>query len=58
MLPPREVLGVDVTRDESLADGVTATAHFRADQITSPELAKALAELILAAQRMLAKATS
>lgn len=55
---PGEVLGVDIPRDESPSDGVTATAHFRADQITSPELAKALAELILAAQRMLAKASS
>ena len=52
---PAEVLGLDSVRegDDAPDVGITATAHFRADQTTSPELATALAEMILAAQRML-----
>lgn len=48
---PGEVLGVESDRAAGASREVTA--HFRAGQTTSPELAGALAELILAAQRML-----
>jgi len=51
---PAEVLGVPAERNAATGLGeITATAHFKAGQTTSPELAKALADLILAAQRML-----
>lgn len=53
---PAQVLGLKGQARNIVADeGVTATAHLRADQTTSPELARALAEMILAADRMLKK---
>lgn len=54
---PAEVLGVQVPdgRLRGAREGrIVATAHFRAGQTTSPRLATALAEMILAAQDMLA----
>lgn len=55
---PGEVLGVDTDRPSEVSGSVIATAHFRADQTTSPELASALAEMILAAQRMLGRTSA
>ena len=54
---PAEVLGVEVS--EGPGRGARqgrreATAHYRAGQTASPQLASALAEMILAAQDMLA----
>ena len=57
-LNPAEVLGVQSSASDAARPSVApvvATAHYRADQTTSPELATALADLILAAQRMLAR---
>ena len=56
-IDPAEVLGVDVP--EGAGRGARqgrreATAHYRAGQTTSPQLASALAEMILVAQDMLA----
>jgi transcriptional regulator with XRE-family HTH domain len=54
---PGDVLGIEVpkgARRGTREGRVVATAHFRAGQTTSPQLAKALAEMILAAQDMLA----
>jgi len=54
---PAEILGIPTQRvatgDET--GPLVATAHFKAGQTTSPELAGALAKLILAAERMLAR---
>jgi transcriptional regulator with XRE-family HTH domain len=52
---PAEVLGVDTGRLSDEDTGLVASAHFKADQAMNPELAGALAEMILAAQRMLAR---
>ena len=56
-IDPAEVLGVEVPAGSGRGarEGrLVATAHFRAGQTTSPRLAKALAEMILAAQDVLA----
>lgn len=54
-LDPADVLGVERSpSSKSQVAPLVVTAHFRAGQTTSPELAKALAELILAAERMMA----
>lgn len=45
-MDPAEVLGVDVT-----ASRPTVSVHFKKDAAIHPDTAKALAELILAAQR-------
>ena len=53
---PGDVLGIEVQADdEAQADKqpTTAVAHFRADKTIEKELAASLAEMILAAQRML-----
>lgn len=55
---PAEILGVKLERSSAEIAGLVATAHFRADQTPSPELARAMAELILAAQRMMARESS
>jgi transcriptional regulator with XRE-family HTH domain len=55
-IDPAEVLGIGETHSPTKAAqpaALVATAHFRAGQTSSPELAKALAEMILAAQRMM-----
>ena len=55
-IDPAEVLGVELPEERSRKGSgqrLVATAHFRAGQTTSPELAGALAEMILAAQEML-----
>jgi len=57
-LDPAEVLGLDKSRVS--AQGIqeaplVATAYFRTGQTVKPELAKALAEMILAAQRMMSR---
>jgi transcriptional regulator with XRE-family HTH domain len=53
-LDPAEVLGLEKGRSAQEAP-LIATAHFRAGQTANPELANALAEMILAAQRMMAR---
>ena len=53
---PAEILELETARsgaDVANPMSVIASAHFRGKQTTSPELAAALAELILAAQSML-----
>lgn len=60
-LDPAEVLGVEYPKNESMESSqgaITATAHFKTGQTTSPELANALAEMILAAQRMMGRRSS
>lgn len=59
-IDPAEVLGVPTDRSAGTEGPgeLVATAHFKAGQTTSPELAKALADLILAAQRMLQRQPS
>ncbi len=55
-LNPAELLGVQGDRPPSgrhEATPIMATAHFRAKQTTSRELAAALSELILTAQRLI-----
>lgn len=54
---PADVLGIAIAKATPASAPLAplvATAHYRAGQTTSPELAKALAELILAAERMMA----
>lgn len=53
-LDPAEVLGLEKSRASQEAP-LVATAHFRTGQTVNPELAKALAEMILAAQRMMTR---
>ena len=53
---PAEVLGIEGFKSTAGAERggpLVATAHFRAGRTTSPELAKALAEMILAAEKMM-----
>lgn len=53
---PAEVLGVplpDAARRSAESQRLQASAHFRADRTTSPELATALADMILATQDLL-----
>lgn len=54
-IDPAEILGVDLAERSQAATGgrLHATAHFRADKTPSPELAKALADMILATEEML-----
>jgi transcriptional regulator with XRE-family HTH domain len=52
---PAEVLGVETAGPSARVAEIVASAHFRADQTPSPELARALAEMILAAHRMMAR---
>jgi len=54
-IDPGDVLGIAVRKSESEDSGppITAAAHFRADRAISPELAAALAQMILAADIML-----
>ena len=57
-LDPGQVLGIEDIRASSqvLQEApLVTTAHFRTGQTVKPELAKALAEMILAAQRMMAR---
>ncbi len=57
-IDPAEVLGVEhaSTRRRATGKGTTSIqAHFRADRNLSPQAASALAELILATQRLLAE---
>ena len=58
-IDPASLLGVSVAkpRHERGKDAVIS-AHFRVDQTTSPELAEALAEMILKAQEKLAAESS
>ena len=49
---PAEVLGFPDQRPTKSAGRLYASAHFRADKTPSPELAKALADMILAAQEL------
>lgn len=51
---PAEVLGVETERAGEVA-GLVASAHFRADQTPTPDLARALGEMILVAQRMMGR---
>ncbi len=56
-IDPAQVLGVEKPAPSGAAAQpapLVASAHFRVGQTVSPELAKALAELILSAQRMMA----
>lgn len=55
-IDPAAVLGIrspESRRTKRSTASPTVTAHFRADQTISPTLAKALADLILAAQQKL-----
>ena len=52
-LDPNEVLGMAPAQNDT---PIQATVHFRKDRALSPETAKALGDLILAAQRSLASA--
>ena len=49
---PAEVLGVHAQRPTKANSRLYASAHFRADKTPSPELAKALANMILAAEEI------
>lgn len=53
-IDPGEVLGVKKTAQAKTSE-VLHSAHFRADKVLSPEAAQALAEMILATQRMMAR---
>jgi len=56
-LDPAQILGLEDIRPsgrEGQEAPLIATAHFRAGQAVKPELASALAQMILAAQRMMA----
>lgn len=59
-IDPAEVLGVEIKRtpSESAPGDIVATAHFRTDQTMSPKLAKALADMIIAAERKLRQESS
>jgi hypothetical protein len=53
---PNDVLGCSVPETKVLTSGhraVTVHAHLRAEKTLNPEVAKALADMILAAQNML-----
>ena len=55
-IDPGEVLGCkDVVQSADSLEGATVFAHLRADRTQSPEAAQALAEMILAAQRMISE---
>lgn len=53
-IDPGEVLGVKRQTQAGNRE-MTVSAHFRADKALSPDAAQALAEMILAAQRMIAR---
>jgi transcriptional regulator with XRE-family HTH domain len=53
-IDPGEVLGVKGAGSASSQDRIVS-AHLRADKTQSPEAAQALAEMILAAQRMISE---
>lgn len=59
-IDPAEVLGIEIKRTPSklAPDDIVATAHFRADKTPSPKLAKALADMIIAAQEKLKQESS
>lgn len=57
-IDPAEVLGVERATDPTVGEktggqAAVRTAHLRADRTPSPQLARALAEMILVAQRAL-----
>ena len=52
-IDPSTILGLENVTDDEPSGRVVANAHFRAEAAPSPELAGALAEMILAAERML-----
>jgi transcriptional regulator with XRE-family HTH domain len=54
-IDPAEILGIPNEAGASTPPALTAAVHLRADVLLSPESAKDLAELILAAQRELAR---
>lgn len=55
-IDPGEVLGFkDVVQSPDSSEESVVAAHLRADKAQSPEAAQALAEMILAAQRMISK---
>lgn len=54
-IDPAEILGLDVHRADLQRQRLDATVHFRMEQATSPELAEALADMIIRAQEMLAE---
>ena len=53
-IDPGEILGVSKSGDRAEAEKgpIAVAAHFRAGQTPSPELARALADMIITAQRM------
>lgn len=55
-IDPAEVLQINPRRENPAApnQGISANVHFKGGQTSSPALAKALAELIISAQRKLA----
>ena len=57
-LDPAEILGIDVEKIHGDSSGpdqpITALVHLRAEATVDPDLAAALAQMILAAQNMLA----
>lgn len=52
-IDPADVLGIPTSRGKD--DRLYASAHFRANRTPSPELAEALANMILATQEMLSE---
>ena len=54
-IDPAEVLGIDVNRESLQHQRLEATVHFRMGRTTSPELAEAVADMILRAQELLAE---
>ncbi len=52
-IDPAEILGVDSATKQPEGQTRTATAHFRTPREIDPELAAALAELILKTQQLL-----
>ena len=54
-IDPGEVLGVKGVVGTASSQDRTVSAHLRADKNQSPEAARALAEMILAAQRMISE---
>lgn len=54
-LDPAELLGMDTERRPDASGRVYASAHFRANKTPSPQLAKALADMILAAEDLRAE---
>ncbi len=58
-IDPASIMGVSVTpRRRAVGDSLAATAHLRAKREVAPETAKALANAIIHAQRMLGEMES